>query len=180
MWRRVRELLRRNWVSVRVILTFIGLIFGFFFLLTWEPIASRVDIGAAVARLAAWMSYWILKALGSIVGYEIFRIKTILGSGSFEVDVSPACSGAVPMTIYLSAVFAYPTSWRARWIGAALGIAIIHLVNLGRVSALFLIGLYYHTIFHETHVYVAQALVVCVAVAVWVYWASRFADAPAH
>jgi exosortase/archaeosortase family protein len=180
MWWRFRELLRRNWVSLRVILTFIGLIFAFFFLLTWEPIASRADIGAAVARVAAWMSYWILKALGYIVGYEIFRINTILGSGSFEVDVSPACSGAVPMTIYLSAVFAYPTSWRARWIGAALGVAIIHLVNLGRVSALFLIGLYYHAIFHETHVYVAQALVVCVAVAVWVYWASRFADAPAH
>jgi exosortase/archaeosortase family protein len=180
MWRRVRESLRRNWVSVRVILTFIGLIFAFFFLLTWEPIVSHVDVGAVVARIAAWMSYWILKPFGPIAGYDIFRMGTILGSGPFEVDVSPACSGAVPMTIYLSAVFAYPTSWRARWIGAALGITIIHVVNLGRVSALFLIGLFYHTIFHETHVYVAQALVVCVAVAVWVYWASRFADAPAH
>jgi exosortase/archaeosortase family protein len=126
------------------------------------------------------MSYGILKVLGRVIGYEIFRMGTIMGSGSFEVDVSPACSGAVATTIYLSAVFAYPTSWRARWIGAALGVTIIHLVNLGRVSALFLIGLYYHTIFHETHVYFAQALVVCVAVAVWVYWASRFADAPAH
>jgi hypothetical protein len=29
-------------------------------------------------------------------------------------------------------------------------------------------------------VYVAQALVVCVAVALWLYWATRFADAPAH
>jgi exosortase/archaeosortase family protein len=172
--------LRDNWVSVRVIATFLGLIVVFFFLLTWEPIVSRVDAGAALAQLAAWMSYGILKVIGWAIGYEIFRMGTIMGSGSFEVDVSPACSGAVATTIYLSAVFAYPTSWRARWIGAALGITVIHLVNLGRVSALFLIGLYYRTIFHETHVYVAQALVVCVAVAVWVYWVSRFADAPAH
>jgi exosortase/archaeosortase family protein len=76
-------------------------------------------------------------------------------------------------------VFAYPAGWRPKLIGAALGIAVIHLVNLVRVSALFLIGLYFRQIFHETHVYVAQALVVCVAVALWLYWATRFADAPA-
>lgn len=181
MWRQqLRNFLRDNWLSLRVIATFLGLIVAFFFLLTWEPIVSRLDLGAAIARLAAWMSYGILKALGWVMGYEVFKLGTIMGSGSFEVDVSPACSGAVPMTIYLSAVFAYPTSWRSRWIGAVLGITLIHFVNLGRVSALFLIGLYYHAIFHQTHVYVAQAMVICVAVAIWVYWASRLADAPAR
>jgi len=180
MWRRISGFLRDNWVSVRVIATFIVLIFTFFFLLTWEPIVSRVDLGAAMAHLAAWMSYWMLKAVEPLLGFQIFKMGTIMGSGSFEVDVSPACSGAVPTTIYLSAVFAYPTTWRARMLGALLGIAAIHLVNLFRVAALFLIGLYYHKLFHDTHVYVAQALVVCVAVAVWLYWASRFADAPAR
>ena len=54
-------------------------------------------------------------------------------------------------------------------------------VGLAVVSiVLFLIGLYFHQFFHDTHVYVAQALVVCVAVALWLYWATRFADAPAH
>ena len=77
-------------------------------------------------------------------------------------------------------MYAYPTSWRARWLGTAIGIAIIQLVNIFRVCALFLIGLYFHELFHDTHVYVAQALVVCVAVALWLYWATRFADAPAH
>jgi len=180
MWGQLKLSFRRNWVAVRVILTFLVLIVAFFFLLTWEPIVSRIDLGAAMARLAAWMSYGILKVIGMVVGYEIFKIGTIMGSGSFEVDVSPACSGAVPTTIYLSAVFAYPTTWRAKCIGAGLGIVLIHLVNLVRVSALFLIGLYFHQIFHDTHVYVAQALVVCVAVAIWVYWVARFADAPAN
>ena len=180
MWGRIKAFFRQNWVAVRVIVTFLALIVAFFFVLTWEPIVSRIDLGAAMARLAAWMSYGVLKVLGVVLGYDIFKMGTIMGSGSFEVDVSPACSGAVPTSIYLAAVFAYPTSWRARWIGAALGVGIIHLVNLVRVSALFLIGLYFHQIFHDTHVYVAQALVVCVAVAIWVYWAARFADAPAN
>jgi len=154
MWRWVRGFVAANWLSLRVIATFLGLIVFFFFLLTWEPIVSRVDAGAGLARLAAWMSFGILKVVGLVLGFDIFRMGTIMGSGSFEVDVSPACSGAVPTTIYLSAVFAYPAGWRAKLIGAGLGIVTIHLVNLLRVSALFLIGLYYRQIFHETHVYV--------------------------
>jgi exosortase/archaeosortase family protein len=168
------------WVSVRVIGTFLFLIFAFFFLLTWDPIIKYVDLGAGLAHLSAWMSYGVLKVLGLVVGFPLRREGTIMASNGFEVDVAPACSGAVPTSIYLAAVYAYPTSWRARWLGTAIGIATIQVVNIFRVCALFLIGLYFHELFHDTHVYVAQALVVCVAVALWLYWATRFADAPAH
>jgi exosortase/archaeosortase family protein len=168
------------WVSARVIGTFLFLIFAFFFVLTWDPILKVIDLGAGLAQVSAWMSYGVLRGLGALRGFDVQRMGTIMSSGSFEVDVAPACSGAVPTSIYLAAVFAYPTSWRARWLGTAIGIGVIQVVNVFRVSALFLIGLYFHEIFHETHVYVAQALVVCVAVALWLYWATRFADAPAH
>ena len=160
--------------------TFLFLIVAFFIILTWSPIVDRVDLGAGLAQLAAWMSFGILWVLGLLMGYDLSLNGTIMSSGDFVVDVAPACSGAVPTSIYLAAVFAYPTSWRAKGIGAVIGATIIHLVNLLRVSALFLIGLYFHEIFHESHVYIAQALVVCVAVALWLYWATRFADAPAH
>ena len=61
------------------------------------------------------LSYGVLKVIGAIGGFPVHRIHTIMGSGNFEVDVAPACSGAVPTSIYMAAVFAYPTSWRARW-----------------------------------------------------------------
>jgi exosortase/archaeosortase family protein len=180
MLTRLIAALKRSWVSIRVIGTFLFLIVAFFMILTWSPIVDRIDLGAGLAQLAAWMSYGILWVLGHVMGYDLDLRGTIMSSGDFVVDVAPACSGAVPTSIYLAAVFAYPTSWRARGIGAVIGVTVIHLVNLLRVSALFLIGLYFHEIFHESHVYVAQALVVCVAVALWLYWATRFADAPAH
>lgn len=165
---------------MRVIGTFLFLIIAFFFVLTWSPILKVLDIGAGLAQLSAWMSYGVLQVLSFIGGFPLHRQGTIMGSGAFEVDVAPACSGAVPTSIYLAAVFAYPTSWRARGIGAVIGIGLIQLVNIVRVCALFLIGLFFREIFHDTHVYVAQALVVCVAVALWLYWATRYADAPAH
>ena len=169
-----------TWLAVRVIGTFLLLITVFFFILTYDPILKVIDIGAGLAQVSAILSYGVLKVIGAIGGFPVHRINTIMGSGNFEVDVAPACSGAVPTSIYMAAVFAYPSTWRSRAIGALLGIVTIQLVNIVRVSALFLVGLFFHEIFHETHVYVAQALVVCVAVALWLYWATRYADAPAH
>ncbi len=162
-----------------VIGSFVFLIMAFFFLLSWGPIVDRFDIGAALARLTAWFSYGALWVVSGILDFPLHKNGTIMGSRSFEVDVAPACSGAVPMSIYLSAVLAYPATWGSRMIGAGLGLGVILVVNIIRVSALFLIGLYFKQLFHDTHVYVAQALVICVAVALWLYWATRHADAPA-
>jgi exosortase/archaeosortase family protein len=169
-----------TWLALRVIGTFLGLIMAFFFLLTYDPILQVVDIGALLAQLSAWMSYGVLTVIGAVAGFPVHKMHTIMGSGAFEVDVAPACSGAVPTSIYLAAVLAYPASWRSRGQGALLGIVAIQLVNIVRVCGLFLVGLFFHEIFHDTHVYIAQALVVCVAVALWLFWATRYADAPAH
>ncbi len=164
--------------AIWVVGSFFFLILAFFFLLTWGPIVDRVDVGAGLARFSAWMSYGILQLVSAVAGFPLHKNGTIMGSGAFEVDVAPACSGAVPMSIYLSAVLAYPATWASKWLGAGMGLGVIMVVNIFRVAALFLIGLYYKQVFHETHVYVAQALVICVAVALWLYWATQFADAP--
>jgi exosortase/archaeosortase family protein len=169
-----------HWLTIRVVATFVVLIALFFSLLTYNPIVKRVDVAALLAQLSAWLSWLLLRGLGFVVGFPVHLDGTNLASGSFVVDVSPACSGAVPSMIYLAAVFAFPTSVRAKMIGAGLGVGVIHCVNLLRVVALFIIGLFFNEYFHETHVYVAQALVVAIAVATWLFWAGRFADAPGH
>jgi hypothetical protein len=168
-----------TWLAVRVIGTFLLLITVFFFVLTYDPILKVIDIGAGLAHLSALLSYGVLKVIGAIGGFPVHRMHTIMGSSSFEVDVAPACSGAVPTSI----------TWRR--CSPTPPLALAHhrrrarhrhhqIVNFFRVSALFLIGLFFHEIFHDTHVYVAQALVVCVAVALWLFWVTRYADAPAH
>jgi exosortase/archaeosortase family protein len=152
----------------------------FFSMLTYEGFVRHVDVAAGLARVSAWISWILLRGLGVFLGIDVHKNGTILGAGPFEVDVSPACSGAVPSMIYLSAVLAYPATGRAKLIGSVLGLLVINGLNLIRVVALFLIGLYFQQVFHETHVYIAQALVIAVAVATWLYWAGRFTHAPGH
>ncbi len=178
MVRRIFGALKAQWLAIRVVATFVGLIAAFFSLMTYTPIVERVDVAALLARAIAWLSWQFLRGIGALGGFSVIKEGTNLVSGSFRVDVSPACSGAVPTMIYLSAVAAYPCAWKSKLIGAGLGVAIIHSANLLRVVSLFLIGLFAHQYFHDTHVYVAQALVVAVAVATWLFWAGRFADAP--
>ena len=180
MIRRLLAWLASYWLTIRVVGTFIVLIAVFFSLLTYSPIVERVDLASMLARTIAWLGFILLRGLGALMGFPVSRAGTNLLSGDFVVDVSPACSGAVPSMIYLSAVFAYPASVRAKMIGTAIGLAVIHGVNLIRVVALFLIGLFARQFFHDTHVYVAQALVIAIAVATWLFWAGRFADAPGH
>ena len=169
-----------HWLTIRVVATFVALIALFFTLLTYNPIVKRIDIAMMLAQLSAWLGWLLLRGLGLVVGFPVRIDGTNLASGSFVVDVSPAWSGAVPTIIYLAAVFAFPTSVRAKMIGAGLGVGVIHGVNLLRVVTLFIVGLFFNEYFHETHVYVAQALVVAIAVATWIFWAGRFADAPGH
>ncbi len=180
MLKRLKAFLGPHWITIRVVGTFVSLIAVFFTVMTYNPIVERFDVASLLAQVSAWMSWVFLRGLGLLGGFPVRIDGTNLASGNFIVDVSPACSGAVPSMIYLSAVLAYPTNLRAKAIGSVLGMGIIHLVNLIRVVVLFLVGLFAHQYFHDTHVYVAQALVICIAVATWIFWAGRFADAPRH
>src|SRR5262249_42157727 len=129
MLRRLIAFLGPHWLTIRVVGTFIALITVFFSSMTYAPIVKRIDIAAVMAHISAWMSWLFLRGLGGLVGFPVVLEGTNLASGDFVVDVSPACSGAVPSMIYLSAVFAYPTSLRAKLIGAGIGVGIIHSVN---------------------------------------------------
>jgi exosortase/archaeosortase family protein len=176
----LRRFWRETWPTIRVVATFIATIFVAFSMLTWEPLVQRFDIAWGLAQTIAWISWALLWVVGTIVGFPVIIEGTNLASNAFRVDVAPACSGAVPTMIYLAAVAAYPAGWREKLLGAGLGMLVIHTANLLRVMALFLIGLFAEQYFHDAHVYVAQGLVVAVAVATWLFWAGRFVHAPGH
>lgn len=146
----------------------------------YAPIANRMNLAWGLARIAALFAGVFLQLLSGPMNFPLLIDGTRMSSGDFIVEVSEACSGAVPTAIYFAAVCAYPASWRARLIGMGFGFVVIHAFNILRVISLFLIGLFANQYFHDTHVYVAQSIVVAIAIATWLFWAGRFADAPGH
>ena len=157
--------------EARFLATFLLVLAGSFVLLSWRPVNDGFvePFTGGVARASGVA----LRA----VGEDVVRSGTVLRSSSFAVNIRNGCNGVEAMVILLAAILAYPASWRARVIGLALGIAVIQLVNLVRVVALFLTGAYLPRLFDSSHTLVWQSVVILVALLVWVYWAKRFAHA---
>lgn len=92
---------------------------------------------------------------------DVFHFKVISECGAIEV-----------MAIFLAAVLAFPTLWRKRLIGIAVGIPIMYGVNIFRLCCLAVIGALDHggKWFEFAHMYVWQSVYIIFVVAVWLAW----------
>ncbi len=125
-----------------------------------------------MARTFAVLTSLALRALGTVS-----LSGTSLVYDGFGVQIVDACDGILPSIIYLSAVLAFPSRWRDKGWGVLIGLPAIFLINLARLVTLMLVGAAWPDLFEQVHIYVWQALVVALAMAVWVFWAERFVRA---
>jgi exosortase H (IPTLxxWG-CTERM-specific) len=163
---------RRNRRELTFLLLFMGLLAAGFTLISvnWINDHAVEPFTGGIARLSGA----VLDGLGQNVTMQ----GTVIRSPRFAVNIRNGCNGIEAMLIFLSAVLAFPASWRSRLAGLALGILAIQVVNLVRVVALFLTGVYFPRIFDTSHTVIWQTIVILFGVLLWIYWANRFA-APA-
>jgi exosortase H (IPTLxxWG-CTERM-specific) len=161
-WRRYRR-------EIRFLTLFMLLLGGSFSLLAWNPVNDGFvePLTGAIAKVGG--------VTLNLLGQEVTRTGTVLRGPRFAVSIHNGCNGVEAMVIFLAAVLAFPAAWPARLGGLALGIVVIQLVNLVRVVALYLTGVYLPTLFDASHTVVWQTLVILSAVLLWMFWASRFA-----
>ena len=93
---------------------------------------------------------------------------------SFTFILVPECGAIEIMAIFLAAVVAFPTTWRKRLIGIAVGVPIMYGVNIFRLTVLAVIGALDQSQgrvwFSFAHEYVWQAVYIVFVVAVWLLW----------
>ncbi|HEY7910777.1 MAG TPA: exosortase H [Blastocatellia bacterium] len=99
-------------------------------------------------------------------------------SSRFSISIAMGCDGVEPMCLFMAGVLAYPASWRARLVGLALGVPVIHLINLARLIMLYYAGVMMPSVIDEIHVYVAQTIVILLSTAILIFWLDRFAVKP--
>jgi exosortase H (IPTLxxWG-CTERM-specific) len=114
-------------------------------------------------------------AVLDLIGQNVTMQGTVIRNSRFAVNIRNGCNGVEAMLIFLAAVLAFPASWRSRLLGLGLGILVIQVVNLIRVVALFLTGIYFPKLFDASHTVVWQTLVILSGVLLWIFWANRFA-----
>lgn len=155
--------------EVVFLVVFLVLLAGGFTLLSLQPVNDRVvePFTAAVARASG-------VAL-DLIGQDVTLRGTVIENRRFAVNIRNGCNGVETIVIFVAAVLAFPASWRARLAGLVLGVAAIQAINLVRVVALFLTGVYLPSFFDSSHTVVWQSVVILCGVLLWIFWASRFA-----
>jgi exosortase H (IPTLxxWG-CTERM-specific) len=111
----------------------------------------------------------------NVIGQEVTRDGSMLASERFRVNIKNGCNGVETMLIFMSAVLAFPATWRSRLSGLGLGLLAIQGINLVRVVALFLTGAYFPKLFDASHTVIWQTVVILFGFLLWIFWANRYA-----
>lgn len=163
-WRRYRR-------EFGFLILFVAILGASFSLISWNPVNDRViePFTAAIARAGG--------ATLNLLGQQTKMSGTIIRSDRFAVNIRNGCNGVEAMLIYFAAVLAFPAPWKSRLLGVGLGFLAIQLVNLIRVVALFLTGVYLPKLFDSSHTVIWQTVVILSGVLLWILWANRFSGA---
>jgi len=158
---------RSNSVSIlRFVLTYVLLMGAFFLLLGLKPIQNIVDINGGYSNAIVYITAKILGLIGVSSTFQ----GSVIHLPSISLDVEFGCNGLEAVMIYAVAVLTFPASWRDRIIGIVAGFLVIQVLNLIRIVALAYAGVYHKDLFDLIHLYVAQGVMIAVALATFVLY----------
>jgi exosortase H (IPTLxxWG-CTERM-specific) len=156
---------------------------GWFGMLRFFVLFMTLLIGLFSLRITNVMRDWVtVPVTGVLADISAFLIKlfdkdvvsygVIIQSQSngFAVQIAPGCDGIEAVIILVSAIVAFPSPWKHKLVGIAVGFVAIQALNLVRIISLFYLGQWNQTWFEWFHLYLWQALIILDALAVWLIW----------
>lgn len=110
---------------------------------------------------------------------EVRVSGTTMASPRFAIDVRNGCNAVEAMILFTAAVLAFPAPVRWRLAGLAIGLPVLQLVNVLRLTSLFWLGAWRPDLFNVVHIALWQSVIILIGVAMFVFWSSRSAARPA-
>lgn len=136
-----------------------------YFFLQWESTSTYLNdvFPAMIAR-------WTATCIG-LLGYETVANGPFVNIvGRFGFSIAYHCAGIFGMIIFISAVIAFPSTIKEKVIGVALGIPLLNLVNVVRISILGIVGIYSRAIFDFCHYWLLQGVFIAFVIVLWLLW----------
>lgn len=117
-----------------------------------------------------------------ILGYELIpepinteNIRTIGVQGGHLLWIGDACNGAGLFAVFVIFLIAYPGPWKHKiWFGAV-GLVVIHVVNVLRIIALSIVVTINYELLNFNHDYTFYVIVYSCVFLLWYVWIKRFA-----
>lgn len=127
-------------------------------------------------RVCADLSF--LKTITATPVWLVLRIffenatldRDIICVDPFRLQIIYECTGVFLMIIFAASVLAYPTRWRAKAAGLAVGIPIIYVTNVARLVVLAWVGRSFRPYLETFHVYFWYVTFSLIIILTWVFW----------
>jgi exosortase/archaeosortase family protein len=122
----------------------------------------------ALAGSATWLAQRL--GSGATVRDNIISVQTL------SLNINHECTGVFVLFVLVSFITAYPARLGAKLVGMAVGITVLSLINMIRISTLVRIMEFYPNLFVYFHEYIWQGaflMLVTLYAVTWVEWVRR-------
>ena len=157
---------RRNLLVWKFIVTYILLMGMFLLIIGLEPIKRVLDINGLYTRMIVYFSALLIQPFGIVEGVD----GSIISLKGLALDVRFGCNGLEAFLIYTVAILAFPASVGRKVVGIVGGFLVLQVLNVLRIAGLGLSGIYLKSYFHYIHIYVAQGMMIAVALVLFLVW----------
>jgi exosortase H (IPTLxxWG-CTERM-specific) len=120
-------------------------------------------------------------ALGLVLnalGVRASAAGDIVSGGGLSFRIIPECTPIFAAGLFLSFVLFYPAAPREKAGGLLMGIPLLYLGNLGRLTATFIISRYDRSLFDVVHVYLGQVFTIFLVILACAAWMRRLESRP--
>lgn len=145
---------------------FVGLLALMFGLEMLKPVQENLvhPWTGLLASASAWLM--MLFDEGILASGRVIQSKV----SGFGVSIEAGCNGVEAAIILIAGMLAFPSSWKQKLVGIAIGIVAVQGVNLLRIISLFYLGQWSVHAFEFAHLYLWQALIMLDVLVVWLLW----------
>jgi len=86
------------------------------------------------------------------------------------MDVRFGCNGLEAFLIYMVGVLSFPAGFQKKIVGVVGGFLVLQVLNILRIGLLGLSGVYLANYFKFIHIYVAQGMMIAIALVIFLVW----------
>lgn len=164
----IREKRQRRFLAWKFVLSYVILMGLFLLLISLRPVKRVVDINGLYTEMVVHLSAWLMQPFGIVRGIN----GSVIMLDGLSLDVLFGCNGLEAFLIFAVAVLAFPAKMIKKIWGILAGFLVIQVLNVLRIAALGLSGIYLKHYFEYIHIYVAQGIMIAFSLVLFLLWLS--------
>ena len=103
---------------------------------------------------------------------------TVITISDISLDIKFGCNGLEAVMIYAVGILSFPATWKKKLLGIIAGFIVIQIINIIRIVALAYSSIYFKAFFEYIHVYIAQGMMIAVALGIYLFWIGYAQEGP--